>query len=83
MRQYFPLLWYNSYPLHARGPGLCPFLVRWSYSSCWGYSLINTLKLKKKSVICYQDGCLMAFAKGALPEECLSHNFDDQCLGGH
>jgi len=26
---------------------------------------------------------LMAFAKGALPEEYLSHNFDEQCLGGH
>jgi len=25
----------------------------------------------------------MAFAKGALPEEYLSHNFDEQCLGGH
>ena len=35
------------------------------------------------SVICCQDGCLMAFAKGALPEEYLSHNFDEQCLGGH
>jgi len=23
------------------------------------------------------------FAKGALPEEYLSHNFDEQCLGGH
>jgi len=25
----------------------------------------------------------MAFAKGALPEEYLGHNFDEQCLGGH
>jgi len=25
----------------------------------------------------------MAFAEGALPEEYLSHNFDEQCLGGH
>ena len=33
-------------------------------------------------VICCQDGCLMAFAKGALPEEYLSHNFDGQCLEG-
>jgi len=31
----------------------------------------------------YQDGCLMALAKGALPEEYLSQNFDEQCLGGH
>jgi len=64
MRQYFPRLWYDPYPLHARGLGLCLLLVRWS-------------------VICCQDGCLMAFAKGALPEEYLSHNFDEQCLGGH
>jgi len=35
------------------------------------------------SVICCQDGCLMASAKSALPEEYLSHNFDEQCLGGH
>jgi len=35
------------------------------------------------SVICYQDGCLMAFVKGALPEEYLSHNFDEQYVGGH
>jgi len=59
----FPRLWYDPYPLYARGLGLCPFLVHWS-------------------VICCQDGCLMAFAKGALPEEYLSHNFDVQCLGG-
>jgi len=26
---------------------------------------------------------LTAFAKGALPEEYLSHNIDEQCLGGH
>jgi len=25
---------------------------------------------------------LMAFFKGELPEEYLSHNFDEQCLGG-
>jgi len=56
MRQYFPRLWYDPYPSHAHGPGLCFFLVRWS-------------------VICCQDGCLMAFAKGALPEEYISHNF--------
>jgi len=34
-------------------------------------------------VICCQDSYLMAFAKGALPEEYLRHNFDEQCLGGH
>ena len=64
MREYFPRLWYDPYPLHARGLGLHPFSVRWS-------------------VICCQEGFLMAFAKGALPEEYLSHNFDEQCLGGH
>ena len=31
----------------------------------------------------HQDGCLVAFAKGALSEEYLSHNFDEQCLEGH
>jgi len=25
----------------------------------------------------------MAFAEGALAEEYFSHNFDEQCLGGH
>jgi len=64
LRQYFPRLWYDPYPSHARGLGLCLFLVRWS-------------------VICCQDSCLMAFAKGALPEEYLCHNFDEQYLGGH
>jgi len=34
-------------------------------------------------VICCQEGCLTAFCKGALPEEYLSHNFDEQDLGGH
>ena len=57
MREYFPWLWYEPYPLHARGLGVCLF--------------------------CCQDGCLMAFAKSALPEEYLSHNLDEQCLGGH
>jgi len=64
MRYYFPQLWYDHYPLHARSLGLCLFLVRWS-------------------LICWQDGCLMAFAKGALPEEYISQKFDDQCLEGH
>jgi len=26
---------------------------------------------------------LLPFAKGALHEEYLRHNFDEQCLGGH
>jgi len=25
MREYFSRPWYNPYPLHARGLGLCPF----------------------------------------------------------
>jgi len=41
------------------------------------------LFLVRWSVIYCQDGCLMAFAKGALPEKYLSPNFDEQCLGGH
>jgi len=64
MCQYFPRLWYDPYPLYARGLGLCLFLVSWS-------------------VICCQDSCLMAFSEGVLPTEYLSHNFDEQCLGGH
>ena len=35
------------------------------------------------SVICCQDGCSTALAKGALPEEYLSQNSNEQCLGGH
>ena len=30
IRQYFPRLVYDPYPLYARGLGLCLFLVRWS-----------------------------------------------------
>jgi len=26
MREYFPRLWYDPYPLHACGLGLCPFI---------------------------------------------------------
>jgi len=44
---------------------------------------VSVFILVRWSVICCQDGCLTAFAKGALPEEYLSHNFDEQCLGGH
>ena len=54
MLQYFPRLWYDPYLLHARGLGLCLFLLRWS-------------------VICCQNVCLVAFAKGSLPEEYPSH----------
>ena len=49
------------------------------YVMCLGLCLF----LVRWSVICCQDGCLTAFAKGALPEEYLSRNFDEQCLGGH
>jgi len=30
----FPQLWYNPYPLYARGLGLCLFSVRWSVICC-------------------------------------------------
>ena len=56
----------------------CGFVLSCAYM-CLGLCLF----LVRWSVICCQDGCLMAFAKGALPEEYLSHNFDEQCLGGH
>ena len=61
-------------------PTFCPcgFVLPWTYM-CLGLCLF----LVRWSVICCQDGCLMAFTKGALPEEYLSHNFDEQCLGGH
>jgi len=49
---------------------------------CVVYGQVSFL-LVRWSVICCQDGCLMALAKGALPEEYLSHNFDEQCLGGN
>jgi len=42
-----------------------------AYSSRWGYSLIKTLKFKKKStrnpVICSRHFCLAAAEKGSLP----------------
>jgi len=61
--------------LLANGELLVSAVLLWSRSlSCF---------LVRWSVICSQDGCLMAFATGALPEEYLSHNFDEQCLGGY
>jgi len=68
MREYFPRLWYDPYPLPL--PITCAWSSSLSFSVRW-------------SVICCQDGCLTAFAKGALPEEYLSHNFEERCLGGH
>jgi len=61
-------------------PTFCPcgFVLSCAYM-CLGLCLF----LVRWSVICCQDGCLTAFAKGVLPEEYLSHNFDEQCLGGH
>ena len=61
-------------------PTFCPggFVLSCAYM-CLGLCLF----LVRWSVIGCQDGCLTAFAKGALPEEYLSHNFDEQCLGGH
>jgi len=34
MRQYFPRLWYDPHPLHPRGLGLCPYLVRGAMICC-------------------------------------------------
>ena len=61
-------------------PSVCPcgFVLSCAYM-CLGLCLF----LVRWSVICRQDGCLVSFDKGALPEEYLSHNFDEQCLGGH
>ena len=61
---------------HDNASVLPPNLVRSLPIACaWSRSPIFCLV--RWSVICYQDGCLMAFAKGALPEEYLSHNFDE------
>jgi len=39
---------------------------------------------KTKRTKCSQGSAQgLAFAKGALPEEYLSNNFDEECLGGH
>jgi len=56
----------------------CSFVL-----SCAHMCLGLCLFLVRWSVIYCQDGCLMAFAKGALPKEYLSHNFVERCLGGH
>jgi len=56
----------------------CGFVLSCAYM-CLGLCLF----LVRWSVICCQDGCLTAFAKGALRKEYLGHNFDEQCLGGH
>jgi len=59
------------------------YFPRLWYDPCPSYvrGLGLFLYLVRWSVICFQDGCLMAFAKGALSEAYLSHNFDEQCLG--
>ena len=59
-------------------PTFCPcdFVLSCAYMRLGLY-----LFLVRWSVICCQDGCLMA--KGALPEEYLSHKFNEQCLGRH
>jgi len=72
MRQYFPRLWYDPYQLYTRT----------HFSPLWFCSLLcihvsgSLSFLVRWSVICCQDGCLTAFAKGALPKEYLSHNFE-------
>jgi len=65
-------------------------LMRQHLSRLWfkpyllhAHGLGLSLFLVRWSVICCQDGGLMAFAKGASPEEYLIHNFDEQYLGGH
>ena len=50
-----------------------------SLPCAWFRSRSLSFFLVRWSVICYQHG----FAKGALPEEYLSHKFDEHCLGGH
>jgi len=50
---------------------------------CMHVVQVSVLFLVRWCVICCKVDSLMAFAQGALPEEYLSHNFDEQCLGGH
>jgi len=67
-------------------PGLVLLCMRACIYPCFDLFsfVIRSLSfLVSWSVICCQDGFLTAFAKGTLPEEYLSHNFDEQCLGGH
>jgi len=40
-------------------------------------------KKERKKLPLQSCGCFTAFDKGALPEEYLSHNCDEQCLEGH
>jgi len=63
-----------------RGPCV---LFRFVLYFCVCACMYPCVLLMRWSAICCQDGCLMALVKGALPEEYLSHNFDEQCLGGH
>jgi len=58
----------------------CLYLPKKSPLATWGQV---SFLLVSWSVIWCQDGCSTAFAKGALPEECLSHNFEEQYLWGH
>jgi len=65
MRQYFPRLCYDPYPLMA---------CAWSRPLSSFRALVCDLLPRR---------LFHAFAKGALSEEYLTHNFDEHCLGGH
>jgi len=80
MCQYFPRLWYDP---SGMTPTHCKRMVWYDPYPLQAHGLGLCLFLVRWSVMCCQDGCLMAFAKGSLPEEYLSHNFDGECLGGH
>jgi len=82
----------NQQHLGVRSPNLvlclvllCTFAyVRMYVPVCSLWSGLFPVSLVMRwSVIWCQDGCLTAFAQGALPEEYLSRNFDEQCLGRH
>ena len=72
MHQYFPRLWYEPYPLHARGRSRECLLKR-GLGLCFFSVLVCDLLPRR---------LFHGFAKGALPdsEEYLSHNFDEHCL---
>jgi len=76
LSMYLPVLFYSD-NVGLQGatpvPTFCPcgFVLSCSYM-CLGLCLF-LVRWSMKS----QDGCLMAFAEGALPEEYLSHNFDE------
>ena len=49
IRQYFPQLWHDLYPLHARGLGLCFFFVRWSVICCQdGFFMVRQMRIARR-----------------------------------